>query len=238
MEYAVSHAALDATGAVIEHSHDEHSKKKGDEKLKLQYQNFQQQYVQEQAQLQSTQTQLGPQPGLQVIPPAPQHSRPSTPQPGQAISNQVKNPQPELQIRPPIPQHSRPGTPQHGQIPQSQPQASGQDQKYDDVPVAAPHSNSISYQPASHQQQFAQSVSVAQPQVVGASSQHQPIQQPDKYLVSIPAQPENVIVPSYVPEKSAAYTSIAPQNGSNGPRPCPSPLPQYSSPESAPTHHK
>ena len=226
VEYAVSHAALDATGAVLEHSHDEHSKKKADEKLKLQYQNFQQQYVQEQANSQGAQTQSGPQPGLQVIPPAPQLSQPGTP--GQFPLSPVNNPQPGLHIPPPIPQHSRPGTPLQGQVPQYQPQFPGQEPKYDYVPIPPAPGTSVSYQPASHQQQFAQPSSAAHPQIVSPLPLYQPIQQPEKYLVTIPAQPGNVTSPGAFPEKSPAYTSTAPQNG---PSPCPSPLPQYSSPQ-------
>ncbi|KAG4421381.1 hypothetical protein IFR04_005440 [Cadophora malorum] len=41
--------ALDATGAVIEHTHDEHSKHKADQRMNVQYQNFQKQFIQEQA---------------------------------------------------------------------------------------------------------------------------------------------------------------------------------------------
>lgn len=235
MEYAVSHAALDATGAVIEHSHDEHSKKKADEKLKIQYQNFQQQYAQEQAKLQGTKALLNPPSALHIIPPVPQHSRPGTPQPELAPQNQLSDPNPGLQIPPPIPQHSRPGTPQPDQVSQYQPQLAGQDQKYEYVPVPAAHNNSISYQPASHQQQFTQPVTPIQPQAIGAFPQHQPIQQPEKYLVTVPAQAG---AQSYLLEKTSAYSSTAPQNGPSGPSPCPSPLPQYSSSESASLYQK
>ncbi len=57
VEYAVSHAALDATGALIEHKHDEHLKKKGNQKLQAQYENFKLQYIQEQASMQAGQPQ-------------------------------------------------------------------------------------------------------------------------------------------------------------------------------------
>ncbi|KAK0113768.1 hypothetical protein ONS95_014018 [Cadophora gregata] len=48
-EYAAAHVALDATGAVVEHKHDEHSKHKANQRMNLQYQNFQKQFIQEQA---------------------------------------------------------------------------------------------------------------------------------------------------------------------------------------------
>jgi hypothetical protein len=73
-------------------------------------------------------------------------------------------------------------------------------------------------------------VSATQSQVVSPVPHYQPIQQPEKYLVTIPAQHGNVTAQSYLPEKSPAYTSTASQNGQNGLSPCPSPLPQYSSP--------
>lgn len=237
VEYAVSHTALDATGAVLEHSHDEHSKKKADEKLRLQYQNFQQQYIQEQAKLQSPPSQLTPQPGLHIIPPAPQHSRPGTPQPGQISQSQL-GPNSGLQMPPPIPQHSRPGTPQPGQTPQYQPQLPGQDQKYEYVPVPAAHSSPISYQSASHQQQFTQSLAATQAPETDKVPQYQPIQQPEKYLVTVSSHLGNVTTQSYLPEKTAAYASTAAQNGPSGSSPCPSPLPQYSSQESAPLSQK
>jgi hypothetical protein len=231
MEYAVSHAALDATAAVMEHGQYEHSKKKADEKLKLQYHNFQQQYLQEQGQVQGLMPHLNPQPGLQIIPPAPQHSRPGAPQPGQT---QLSNPNPGLQTPPPIPHHSRPETLQPGQIPRYQPQLPGQDQKYKYVPIPAAQSSSISYQTVYHQQQNVQSLPVAQPQIINTVSQYQPIQQPEKYLVTVSSQAGNVSAQTYFPEKTTTYTSTAPQNELPGQSSCPSPLPQYSSKESAP----
>ncbi|CAG8955788.1 hypothetical protein HYFRA_00011657 [Hymenoscyphus fraxineus] len=43
VEYVVAHAALDGTGAILEQKHDDHTKKKAEEKLHLQHQNFQKQ---------------------------------------------------------------------------------------------------------------------------------------------------------------------------------------------------
>lgn len=237
IEYAATHSALDATGAVLEHKHDEHSKKKADAKLKQQYQNFQQQYVQEQEKLQTTQASLNPQHGLQVIPPILQQFRPSMPQPNQLPQYPLNNPQPGLQAAPPIPQHSRPGTPLASQTTQYQPQFQGQDQKYPYLPIP-PSNSSIFYQPASHQQQLAHSVALTQPQLVNSLPQYQPIQQPEKYLVTLPAQAGDVAIQSCFPEKTAAYVSTAPQNRPSEPSPCPSPLPQYSSVEPAPEPHE
>jgi hypothetical protein len=45
MEYVVAHAALDGTGAILEQKHDDHTKKKGEAKLRQQQQNFQNQYA-------------------------------------------------------------------------------------------------------------------------------------------------------------------------------------------------
>ncbi|KAH8805540.1 hypothetical protein F5884DRAFT_799761 [Xylogone sp. PMI_703] len=59
VEYAASHVALDATGAVLEHKHDAHKKKKVSEKMKLQYQNFQEQYIGEQVAPQMTPSNVG-----------------------------------------------------------------------------------------------------------------------------------------------------------------------------------
>jgi hypothetical protein len=64
MEYAASHAALDATGAALEHTHDKRTHKKAHEKLQGQYQNFQQGAVQPQVSFDQS--------GLQMpIPPSP-----------------------------------------------------------------------------------------------------------------------------------------------------------------------
>jgi len=234
IEYAASHVALDATGAVIEHGHDEHSKKKADEKLKIQYQNFQQQYLQEQTKLQGLPPQSNLQNGLHIIPPAPPHSRPGTPQP---VPMPMSNSLPGLQISPLIPQHSRPGTPQPGQIPQHKHQLENQEPKYEFVPIPVAHNGSISYQPASQQQYF-RPLMATQPQMINGAPQYQPIQQPEKYLNSTSPQTGNVAAPSYFPEQLAAYSPAAPQNGDSRLSPCQSPLPQYSSMESVPSYHR
>jgi len=213
VEYAVSHAALDATGAVLEHTHDEHSKKKAEHKLQLQYQNFQQQYMQEHAKIQGVQPQVvGMQPGTLVSQPGPQY----------------------------------------------QTQSPGQDQKYELVPVPTAHGfpvpnqkfadqqqvtlpvtqTQIAYLPASHQQQLSPT---PRPSI---SSQYlaqvQPIQQPEKVLVTVPVLTAQAgpIELSYFPEKSAAYAASVPRIGQDEPirssiasiPPCETPLPDYSEP--------
>jgi hypothetical protein len=76
---------------------------------------------------------------------------------------------------------------------------------------------------------------VTQPQEINAVPQYQPIQQPEKYLVTVCPQAVNLGSLIYASEKTAAFASTAPQNG---PFPCPSPLPQYSSTEKAPIFSK
>ncbi len=139
VEYAASHAALDGAGAIAEHKHDEHSKKKTDQKLKIQYQRFQQQYIQEQ------QTMHG-------IPP-------------QENGYQTPMQQPLPDFKPPLSQ-SQPTTPM--QYPPQQglpynelrPQAQGQGQKSHYVPIIAAQ-NSGAYQPASQGSKYSQPSALA-----------------------------------------------------------------------------
>jgi hypothetical protein len=165
------------------------------------------------------------QPSLQVIPLAPQLSRPGTPQslpvilPNVAYGN-VQHTPVDLAIPPPIPQHSRPGTPQ--------PAISDQDQKYNYAPISVPPPYSSSYQPASHQQQSAAPQPSIQPQLSSASLQGQL----ENHLVTTASQTRNSGPQTYPPEKTAAYTSN-PQIGASGPSSCPTPLPQYSAPQQA-----
>ncbi|KAG4434935.1 hypothetical protein IFR05_009576 [Cadophora sp. M221] len=86
-EYAAAHVALDATGAVIEHKHDGHSKKKADHRMTVQYQNFQKQFIQEQAAQ-----------GIHLQPQLPGYQGQQTP-PGQ----QFQLPQPGNQAYQPLP---------------------------------------------------------------------------------------------------------------------------------------
>ena len=235
MEYAVSHSALDATGAALEHSHDEHSKKKADEKLNIQYQNFQQQFLQEQAKLQGPHSQSNERTRLHVPPHAVLHSRPGTPQSAKP-QPQLSHLNPGLQTVPPIPQHSRPGTPEPGQIPQYHPQFQIQAQKYGCAPVAMTQNSPISYQPPVHQQQVVQPSQGGQPEGT-PTPRYQPLQQPEQDLVKV-SSPANVIAPSYSSEKPTMYTTHALPNEANRLSSCPSPLPQYSSKESAPISAK
>jgi hypothetical protein len=239
-EYMVAHAALDGAGATLEHAHDKHSKTKAEDKLQQQYQNFQKQFMEEQAKLQGTPVQqLAYQPGMPM-------QQPGTPNPqfmqqnGQPLQN---------------PQYLPPNAQQ--QVPSNQPwqQAPAQDQEYEYVPIPAAHNTQIQYQPASHQQQYAQPAAEPQPNayqqppqyqppqqsvqqqekyhlvtVPGPSSnltpQYQPIQQPEKYMVTAPAPPAQ----SYSPEKSAAYASTAPMTQQVRDMQSPTLLPLYSEP--------
>lgn len=83
VEYAASHAALEATGAALEHTHGKHHVKKTKEKMNAQYQSFQAQYIAEQrfpqgappqlmtsGHLDNLSTQFG---DMQVTPPIPPH---------------------------------------------------------------------------------------------------------------------------------------------------------------------
>jgi hypothetical protein len=231
VEYAVSHAALDATGAVIEHTHDEHSKKKAEHKLQAQYQRFQQQYVQEQANINGVQGQMpvvGAQPGYHNLQPGMPQYQPQTP--GQ---------EPTYEPVPVPVAHGQPVS----YIPPPQPQPMIQ-------PVSQPQ---IAFQPASHQQQLPQGMAPPplnfqafqtasqepQPQTnylpTPAPQYQQPIQQPEKVLITVPGLTAQAgpIDSSYFPEKSAAYAASIPQLGQDLPvdtsvSQSPTPAPAYS----------
>jgi hypothetical protein len=160
MEYAASHAALDATGAALEHTHDKRTHKKAHQRLQAQYQTFQQQgAVQSPVSINQS--------GLQMpIPPSPKP--PASP----------------------ISQSDRP------LIYQNRPQ----DQKYEFVPPSTPQYASISYQPASDQQDFIQEA--GEPQI--------PISQPAPY---VPVQQSHsgfspVFMASELPASPVGGTSV------------------------------
>lgn len=178
--------ALDATGAVIEHTHDEHSKHKADQRMNVQYQNFQKQFIQEQAaqgiflQPQS----LGYQPGQQNPP-------------GQPFQQQ------------------QPGNQAYQPLPPSQ------DQKYEYVPIPAPQSGPVSYQPASHQQTIV--LQGGQPQ----QNMHQqlPPYSPFQHSGPLGTALDPVNQDPLVQQRQSLHQPGADQSYSS---PCPTPLPVYS----------
>lgn len=228
VEYAVSHAALDATGAVIEHTHDEHSKKKAEHKLQAQYQNFQQQYIQDEAKIQGVQGQM------QIATSA---AQPYNVQPGPP------------QFQSPIPGQE----PKYDPVPV--PAAHGPPVSYIPPPqqlmVQPSTQPQIAFQPASHQQQLPQGMAppsltfepiqhasqeqqMPQPQIISTSvSQYQPIQQPERAPTMIPGLTAQAgpIDSSYFPEKSAAYAASIPKLGQTpidtSTSACPNPAPAY-----------
>ncbi|RFU31563.1 hypothetical protein B7463_g4789, partial [Scytalidium lignicola] len=131
VEYAASHAALDATGAVLEHTHDEHKKKKTAEKMKFQYQNFQAQYLSGQAGSQESLSKAGEnlpgqsvdvqtivaapfqleQPNYGYIPPPPAYGAGLTYQPAHYQQQPSQQPpQPPITVLPPNQQLDKNGT--------------------------------------------------------------------------------------------------------------------------------
>jgi hypothetical protein len=133
--YAASHAALDSTGAVLEHKHDKHSAQKAEQKLQAQYNNFKIQYAQEQAAAQGVPF-GGYQPGMKI---------PQAYTPG-AVPGQQEAP---AYVTQPPSQDQKYGFVQVPGAPQGpvQYQPPPQDQKYQFVPVPAPYNRSIPYQP-------------------------------------------------------------------------------------------
>ncbi|KAH7369784.1 hypothetical protein BKA65DRAFT_487015 [Rhexocercosporidium sp. MPI-PUGE-AT-0058] len=183
-EYAAAHVVLDATGAVIEHKHDEHSKQKADHRMTVQYQNFQKQFIQEQA---AQGIYLQPQfPGCQ---PGQQHPQ------GQQFQLQ------------------QPGNQAYQPLPPSQ------DQKYEYVPVPAPQSGAISYQPASHQQNFVPPGSQPQPNMYQQLPPYSPVQN------SVPPGIGQYALTQDPLRRQSLYQTGASQAY---PSPCPTPLPVYS----------
>ncbi|KAH7382876.1 hypothetical protein BKA64DRAFT_171953 [Cadophora sp. MPI-SDFR-AT-0126] len=187
-EYAAAHVALDATGAVIEHKHDEHSKHKADQRMNMQYQNFQKQFIQEQAAQ-----------GVYL------HPQPSGYQPG------LQNPPGQLFQQPqPVNQAYQPLPP-------------SQDQKYEYVPIPAPHNGTVSYQPASHQQSFVPQGGQPQQNLSQQLPPYSPIQNPG---------PPGTVLNAVTVESSSQQRQSLPQPGDNSigvhPSPCPTPLPIYS----------
>lgn len=231
VEYAVSHTALDATGAVLEHTHDEHSKKKAEHKLQVQYQRFQQQYVQDQAKIQGVQGQVpvdGTQPLFQIVSPgAPQYQAQipgqepkyeDVPVPAAHGLSVPYIPQPQKQLK-----VNQPGL---------QPQITIQPQSYQQPPQAiAPLPSAFQdFQPVSHEQQQPQQQTDGLP-----ASQFQNYQQPDKVLITVPGLSAQAgpIESSYFPEKSAAYVASIPHLGQTPPvdtSASPSPMPPASYP--------
>ncbi|CZT42657.1 uncharacterized protein RSE6_02593 [Rhynchosporium secalis] len=106
--------ALDATGAIFEDKHDGHSKKNADQRMTVQYQDFQKQFIQEKAAQ-----------GIYIQP------KPLGYQPGQ-----------QYQLQQPVTQTYQPLPP-------------SQDQEHEYVTVSEPQNCTVSYQPASQQQNFA-----------------------------------------------------------------------------------
>jgi len=236
-EYLVAHAALDGTGAVIEHVHTEHEKKSADHKLQMK---MQQQYIQQQAMVQGQQTNC--QPGFPVQ---------------QSISH---NPQYQYQyqtqsgyepIYAPVP------IPASQNMPTSYQPASHQQQLVQNTiqPQMARVNNEpqAAYQPGYQQQVFQPQLLLYQPET---SQQQSPQQAPllenqnaSSHKAAAPAAGDNtpstfqhaekhdlVTIPtfsaqagpiesSYFPEKSAAYDANIPWNGQE---PCPTPAPAYS----------
>lgn len=243
-EYAVAHAALDGTGAVIEHTHTEHSKKKAEHKAQLQYAKFQQQYAKEHGMVQG-QPQMYP--GYQPVPPgAPQYQ---TQVPGQ-------EPVYEAVPIPAAHRHSIASFPTPSPIQQEQ----------FSQPLAQPQ---IAFQPASHQQQLPQGVTPPQaycyppPMQRGDTPpaldlQQQQVQSPppqNEWTFQEPKQLQSAsgfsaqagpIETSYFPEKSPAYVASIPLLGQDQSRysdstPCETPAPAYSEPasgEETPTDEK
>ncbi|RDW82533.1 hypothetical protein BP6252_03645 [Coleophoma cylindrospora] len=156
-EYAIAHAALDATGATLEHKHDKHSKMKAYNKLQTQYENFKIQYQQEQAKLQG-QTPTSstgavpytPQPSYGVPPAAPDYNWQAAAAPNPQMQSQTPSDYKSISEPPTY----QPGLIQH---PQQQPQTQNQVQNQGTIygpPIYQP--GLPSYQPASHQQQIFQ----------------------------------------------------------------------------------
>lgn len=192
-EYAAAHVALDATGAVVEHKHDDHSKKKANQRMKLQYQNFQQQFIKEQA--------------AQGI-----HLQPQSQLPGY---------QPGQQLQPPIQMLLQPGNENPG-LHNYQPPPPSQDQKYEYVPIPAPQSGAILYQPASHQQTFTPSGPQSQTINYQQLPPYSPIQHAGPPGTTHAVHSQDL---SSVRRQSVYQPNFASQAD---PSPCPTPLPAYS----------
>lgn len=253
-EYAASHAILDVAGATIEHKHDEHLKKKGEQKLQAQYQNFQVQYAQQQAGFQGMQTQFtGYQPVMQgqtnpqayqmayIAYQGPQMAGQQTfVQSTQAVQYQQVQPAVQYQqVQQPI---------QYQQVQQAQ-----QEVKYEYVPVPAPQQNlqnqtpqtlANQYQPVSQPdsappqyQQYQQPA----PQIPTQSIQQEQQKQQQSSMVyasiqtqinigstSTPPPPPTVADMSsyYPPEKTPAYTTALGGNPNITPESSSAPVPQ------------
>lgn len=233
-EYAVSHAALDGTGAVIEHVHSEHEKKSAAHKAHLKQQSFQQQYMQPQGVVQGQPQGAVAYPAYQPAQAVPQYQ----PQvPGQEpVYESVPIPAAHRHSIAVLPSQ----TPQLGQF--SQPLAQAQ----------------IAMQPASHQQQLPQRATAPQinyypppmqrqnslPAITEQSALQIPAPE-SEWITSSPKPVETgsgfssqagPIDTSYFPEKSPAYAASIPQLGQDQPSPgltpCETPAPAYSEPAS------
>lgn len=230
-EYAASHVILDVAGATIEHKHDEHLKKKGEQKLQAQYQNFQVQYAQQQAGFHGVQPQFtGYQPVMQgqTNPQAYQMAYIAYQGPqvaGQQTFVQSTQAVQYQQVQPPV---------QYQQVQQPVQYQQTQEVKYEYVPVPAPQQHLPNQAPQTFANQYQtipqpdpvpppqyqqQPVPQTQPQQIPQEQQQQQQQSTTAYAsiqtqinigsTSTPPPPPTAVDMSsyYPPEKTPAYTT-------------------------------
>ncbi|KAH8591256.1 hypothetical protein B0O99DRAFT_632973 [Bisporella sp. PMI_857] len=198
VEYLVAHAALDGTGAVIEHVHTEHEKKSAEHKLAMKMQNdyMQQQFAMQQ---QSLNPQMTAQPGYAG-------------QPGYGMQQINPQFQPQLPGQPvpepiyapvPIPgAHSSSGYQPVAQQQQLVQQAIAPPMAQANVQNQVPYQpQAASYQPASHQQQYYQPASITQSPYQPEQPSHQP-EMPPPPLQEAPQEALGSAIPQYQPETS------------------------------------
>lgn len=231
-EYLVAHAALDGTGAVIEHVHTEHERKSAEQKLQMKMQ--QQQYLQQQ--ISNHPTHFLQQPNSQV--PRYQHQPHSQ---SQSVYEPVYGSVPippsqngPISYQPTSHQHillQNCMQPQMARI-NNEPQA-GYQPEYPQL-VAQPQA--ISYQPEDLREQSYDRIQQpwTQNEITHNDIIPEPVAEPSNSqltekcnLVTIPTLSAQAgpIPESYFPEKSAAYNASIPQMGQS---PCHTPAPVYS----------